>query len=1069
MTGKNDGEGAGLDRRRLLSLGGTAVAASALPLGAAGATGPGPATDATPSLDDPQQVTVVEGTNIATAVSPDGSRIAFDLFGVIWTVAAEGGPARRLTDDLTDGAQPDWTPDGKSVVFQSYRDGNFHVWRVGADGSGLTQLTKGPYDCREPRVSPDGKRIAFSSDRGGSYEIHVLELASGETRLWASAKGQACEPAWSPDGKRIAFAVNRSRIEIVDETGARTKGPAVSTSADRMNAVALSSPSFTPDGGDIAFAVVDGDAAELRTSRGVLVAGEDVFPFRPTWAPDGSLVYAADGKIRLRAPGDLTARDVAFSAVVPVVRPRYAKRRRDFDSTKPRPVVGIGAPALSPDGAAVAFRALNDIWILTIGGKARPLTRDGFYKVDPAWSPDGGTLAYSTDRGGKLDIWLRDLKTGEDRQLTRHDGAAISAAWSRDGKTIAFLDQTGALHLVEVATGKIRPLFGAIWEPGKPSWSADGATIALAAFKPYSARFREGLSEILTVSVATGEASYEPALPHRSIGTRGDDGPVWSPDGTRMAFVLGSRLWVGEVDPKGKLKGAPKPINEEVTDAPTWSGDGSKLLYLSAGRLRLIDAAGGAPKTVPHGLTWAAAKPRGRVIVRAAKLWDGEGPDTRRNIDILVEANRIVAVSPAAEPPAETDAKVVDARDATVIPGLTEIHAHRQMQGYGYGDRDGRLWLSLGVTTTRSPSSPAYHMVEDREAIDSGARVGPRYFATGEAIDGSRIFYNFMRPVTEPGQMELELERARALGYDLIKSYVRQPLAQQKAVTEWAHVQGIPVTSHYHYPALAFGLDGMEHMGATSRFGYSRTVSALGASYQDVTALFVRSGARRTPTLFTSMMLYGEDRSLVDDPRTRALYPPWEYARLLERVDQITAADTTAAKASLARNVAHLTAILRSGGRVVTGTDSPIDFNGISLHMNLRAMVKYGLTPFEALTTATRYAGEFLGEPLGVIRPGAYADLVVCEGDPLSRIEDAAAVRQVMKNGEVFDIASLTAPFASASQTVEAMTAPEPRPLKAAFWWHEADYVEGSRAACCADPFHLQAGRGRRRFVAEAV
>ena len=56
---------------------------------------------------------------------------------------------------------------------------------------------------------------------------------------------------------------------------------------------------------------------------------------------------------------------------------------------------------------------------------------------------------------------------------------------------------------------------------------------------------------------------------------------------------------------------------------------------------------------------------------------------------------------------------------------------HRQMAGFGYGDREGRLWLSLGVTSVRSPGSPAYHMVEDREAIDLGARVGPRYFATG--------------------------------------------------------------------------------------------------------------------------------------------------------------------------------------------------------------------------------------------------------------------------------------------------------------------------------------------------
>jgi hypothetical protein len=436
-------------------------------------------------------------------------------------------------------------------------------------------------------------------------------------------------------------------------------------------------------------------------------------------------------------------------------------------------------------------------------------------------------------------------------------------------------------------------------------------------------------------------------------------------------------------------------------------------------------------------------------------------------VDVVVVGNRIADLVPAGS--VSGDAKVVDAAGATVIPGLVEMHAHRQMQGYGYGDREGRLWLSLGVTTTRSPGSPCYHMAEDREAIDAGLRIGPRYFSTGEAIDGSRIYYNFMRPVTEPGQMALELSRARALGYDLLKSYVRQPLQAQRDITAWAHAEGIPVTSHYHYPALAFGLDGMEHVGATSRTGYSRTVSQLGVSYQDVTALFAASGARRTPTLFTASVLYGSDRSLVDDPRIKALYPPWEYAKLLQRAELTAAGDNSVPLAALAANVAHLRAILQGGGRVVTGTDSPIDFNGVSLHMNLRAMVKFGMTPFEALTTATRYSGEFLDQPLGVIQPGMLADLVVTDGNPLERIEDAAAVRLVIKNGEAFDLPTILGPFAG-MKTAEAapvrLAARAPAP---GLWWHDAAYVEAGRAACCLDPFCAPAATGRRVFRAEEV
>jgi imidazolonepropionase-like amidohydrolase len=743
-----------------------------------------------------------------------------------------------------------------------------------------------------------------------------------------------------------------------------------------------------------------------------------------------------------------------------VIRPRYEKKSRDFLSARTRPVVGIGSPALSPDGRQIVFRALNDLYLLPVGGRAQPLTQDSFSKVDPAWSPDGKTLAYSTDKGGSLDIWLRDMATGESRQLTRFDGAAVSGAWSRDGKSIAFLGQNGGLFIADAATGETRRLYADIWEPGKPSWGPGDKTIAYAAFKPYSARFREGLSEILTVDVETGKGTYAPILPDRSLGTRGDDGPAWSPDGGRLAFVFASRLHVAPVDVAGKLTAPPRAINDEVTDAVSWSGDSKTLLYLSAGELKLIPAEGGAPRTVPHGLIWANVRPKGKLLVQAGRLWDGKSPETHQDADVLIDGGRIVGVGARGGFTAP-DAQVVNATSATVMPGLIDMHTHRQMQGYGYGDREGRLWLSLGVTTTRSPGGPAYHTVEDQEAIESGARVGPRYYATGEAIDGSRIFYNFMRPVTEPGQMALEMRRAQALSYDLIKTYVRLSGERQKEVVAWAHAKGLPLTSHYHYPALGLGMDGMEHLGATSRTGYSRTVSALGVTYQDVTAAFLASRAARTPTLFTSTALLADDRSLVDDPRIQALYPPWEYARLQERAKQMAGMDRTTILASLQRNVAEVARTVRAGGRIVTGTDSPIDFNAVSLHMNLRAMVRYGMTPYEALVTATSASGEYLDEPLGVIAPGAYADLVVVDGDPLARIEDAAKVAKVIKHGQVHTIAELIAPFAG--QSVHAALGDRRRFVCEApseYWWHDPAFLAHARASCCDEACGFAPGMG---------
>jgi hypothetical protein len=616
---------------------------------------------------------------------------------------------------------------------------------------------------------------------------------------------------------------------------------------------------------------------------------------------------------------------------------------------------------------------------------------------------------------------------------------------------LAFLDQTGAVYTVTVADGTVKQIYAATFEPGRPTWSADGRTVALAAIKPYSARYREGLSKILLVDVASGAGSYVDPMPHRSIQTRGDDGPVWSPDGKKMAFVVGSVLWVADVHPDGTFAGEPRKVTDEVTDAPSWSGDSKTLLYLNNGRLRLIGADGGAPRTVPVGLRWTNVRGPERVVVHAGRMWDGVSGGLKSNVDIVVEGHRITAVRPHHD--ADTSARHVDAHDGVVIPGIVDMHNHREMQGYSYGDRQGRVWLALGITTTRSPGSPAYHMVEDRESVQSGARVAPRYFATGEAVDGGRIFYNFMRPTFDEHQVGLELQRAAALDYDLMKCYVRLSTERQQEVIEWAHRHGIPATSHYHYPAFAFGGDGMEHIGATNRFGFSRTVTALGTGYSDVIDIFTASNASRTPTFFGAAALFRDDTSLVTDERVRTLYPTWEYASLQTAVTTAQTTDQTVNLANLRGQVTQALTTVRGGGTVITGTDSPIDHTAVSTHMNLRAMVAYGFTPVEALRTATSTSGEFLGEPLGKIAPGYYADLTVLGGNPLEDIREAANVRSVVVNGLVYTVDDLMAPFAAAKPMVAPNEiAPAPaHPANAAFWWHDPHYLAESKRSCCAE------------------
>ena len=135
-------------------------------------------------------------------------------------------------------------------------------------------------------------------------------------------------------------------------------------------------------------------------------------------------------------------------------------------------MLGIVTPALSPDGKSVVFQALNDLWVMEIGKKPKRLTDDSFYEVDPAWSADGRYLAYSSDKAGTEDIYVRDMVTNTERRVTSLNGAEVSAAWSPDGRTIAFQNQDFETHTVDVITGELRQVLPELFAPGKPSWSA---------------------------------------------------------------------------------------------------------------------------------------------------------------------------------------------------------------------------------------------------------------------------------------------------------------------------------------------------------------------------------------------------------------------------------------------------------------------------------------------------------------------------------------------------------------------------------------------------------------------
>jgi len=956
-----------------------------------------------PVLHPPQQVTITvhEGTSMAVSVSPDGKMLAMDLQGSIWVLPVGGGEARRVTDIFNDARQPQWSPDSKQIVFFGYRDGGYDIWEVGADGSNQHQLTEGTFDDREPIFSHDGTHIAFSSDRGdplgSDNNIWTLDVRTGQLTELTTNPAEDTMPAWSPDDKEIVFISSRDNYKSAWAVNVATKVERKVASAPTGGRI--DAASYGP-GGQLVYESSVGFDSQLDLDGKPITKNEVAFPFRPSWVSANEFFYTADGKIKRRTLGG-AVKVVPFSVNLEVTPAEntYARKKRDFNDQAPRPVLGIERPMLSPDGKEIAFVALGDLWLLPVtGGKPQNLTNDAAYDLDPTWSPDGRFLAWSSDRGGGLlEIWIRDMQTGQMRQLTHIPTQPTSLQFSPDGKRIAFVNvdamwRGAGIAVADVATGQVTQIHKSFFAPGTPTWSPDGKRIALAMVAPYNRKYREGTNQVLTMS-STGtpdnpDEKWFAPQPNMSIDSRGWSGPVWSPDGTHMLAIYEGQLAIWPAAPlTGEPQGPVRHLTSEIAYNPSWAGDSRHVLYQANDKLRLMDLESGETRTVPLDFTYQVYVPKTHLVIHVGKLVDGVAKTARNDVDIVIDGNHITSVGPHVAGRADT----VDAPDLTAMPGLIENHSHRQSD---FGEQQGRTFLAYGITTVRNPGSLPYEAVEDREAGDAGIRVQPRIFDTGHLMEWKRTYYKMGTAISSNAHLMRELERGHILGFDLFKSYVRMPDIQQKMIVDFAHSIGEPVATHEDYPAAFDGMDSVEHTTATSRRGYS-TKATFNYAYEDVIQIIGRSHMTWTPTVFGGMRdLLAAHPELKNDPRL-AMDPPWLRDEIKNFNNVIgtflPAKDTGTGKAVMDG--------MHAGARITAGTDEP---EGMFLHAELFSYVQFGMTPYEALRTATVNSADLLDLDAGTIEPGKLADIILVQGNPLEDIENANNVRRVILNGRMF-------------------------------------------------------------------
>ncbi len=832
------------------------------------------------------------------------------------------------------------SPDGETLVADLLGG----LWRLPVSGGAAAPLIPARDGVHHPRFDPDGGTIVFQKLVDGQWDLWTFDVASGVQSQLTSTPYDEREPDFSADGSSVVFAANPDGRfglwSLTLATGALTR---------LTDEPGDSSFPVVSDRGEIAYINHSDGEWTLRLHRrvggggGGAVARSANALSAPSWRPGGSVLLYNERDSRgqsalklLVIAEELVAKTLVRDEDIFATRAAWISPA-DYLYTADGRIWRRGIAQIAREPvlmfAAVTLGETTPTPVANVLDRRGPHRAAGLAGLVTA--ADGRRSAF-TALG---DLWLAERRNV--RRLTDDPWVDIDPDFTPDGETVVFASDRGgtmALWRVDLSDGTLSQLTR---EPGKawlPSIDPTGrytAYLNTEGFGPWAA------SALKLVAL---DASGETRTLAEGLHDISDLDWVQAEEGWRVTASM-------------------RPVRS--TEAP-------RVAYFDTGirggtvAERRESAGGDPPRLAGRSLRWTPSAPDAPFVVRAGRVFDGIQNDYRYSMDIHVDGQRISAI--VTQGLERLPARVIDARDLTIIPGLVDVHVHQSSLA---GERLGRIWLAHGVTTVRELTDDVADALERAESWASGRPPGPRLVVTPEFDH-------------EPGDAAPQLPPPL-----VVRSYTS--LADGNTHGLLRQRQQLGIAAPPAGPRIAL-LETLHH-ARHARAAHDMTLSPLNRSYQDSLVTVLESGTFASTTLAaasgTSMALNGASGRALE-----RLYSAAELRRWTSTAGGATGARVRALQNTTAR-------IVRNGGRVPTGSEAPVVPYGHGMHMEVEMLADAGIEPAQVLRLATAEGALALGldQQLGTLEEGKLADFVVIDGNPLVQMADIRSIVAVVKGG----------------------------------------------------------------------